>query len=304
MSFTDQTIPSRAYTQTFFYSGTGDGWTTYTVPPGCSTVVVIAYGAGGGGGGGMTRAASLAKSGGGGGGSGSVCSAIYPAFRLPSVLYIKVGAGGSGGTATNGGSTGGSSYVADRSSVGTPNANTLICLGVGGGGGGGGGTSSGTAGSAGAATTTTTATYLNSCIGFNAQTLGDGIAGNTTSVNNLTITGWATTGGTCGGGADASNITRAGGSILSPSSSSRLPADVVGGDPHSTGGGDPGFQGYTDSTALIGLGGTGGGACAITGTGGAGGIGGLGSGGGGGGAGVTGGTGGAGGNGCVRIVAF
>lgn len=86
-------------------------WGTLQRPCGVSMAHIICIGGGGGGGGGFTGV-SLGAGGGGSGGSSGVTRVTLPAVFLPKVLYIQVGAGGSGGGPTVTGGSGILSYVA------------------------------------------------------------------------------------------------------------------------------------------------------------------------------------------------
>ena len=83
-------------------------------PRGISSILITAIGGGGGGGGGFSAASGSNKAGGGGGGSGSISRLYLPAFVIPDVLEITVGAGGSGGATTVAGSSGGQTIVLEH----------------------------------------------------------------------------------------------------------------------------------------------------------------------------------------------
>lgn len=83
-------------------------WQTWRKPLGVSMVNVICIGGGAGGGGGAVGAGAGS---GGGAGSSGITRVTVPAFLIPDSLYIQVGAGGAGVTASQGGS-GILSYVA------------------------------------------------------------------------------------------------------------------------------------------------------------------------------------------------
>lgn len=86
-----------------------DEWQTWVSPRGAIMLMIICVGGGGGG-----AAGDVGGSFGGSGGAGSqVVRTIMPAFLLPQTLYVRVGAGGRGGTsASRPGQTGGASMVA------------------------------------------------------------------------------------------------------------------------------------------------------------------------------------------------
>lgn len=131
---------------------------TWTKRPGAKAVQMIAIGAGGGGGGGAASSNNLSRTGGGGGGGGANGQIIYTADQLPSTLYIRVGASGTGGTSTAAGGAGGNSTIAAADPI--TSSTSVYCMGGGGGGGKGGGdqlvtVGGGGGGTAGAGTTGT-----------------------------------------------------------------------------------------------------------------------------------------------------
>lgn len=98
---------------------TNTQWHTWIKPLGVSSIFIMCVGGGGGGGGGATRASGTGG-GAGGGGSSSTTRVLIPAWSVPDVLYVEVGAGGAGGAAAASGANGLLSYVAiypDNSTV-------------------------------------------------------------------------------------------------------------------------------------------------------------------------------------------
>lgn len=282
----------------------GVGWSAWTKRPGSTMVSILCLGGGGGGGNGVVGAVSTAA-GGGGGGSGGLAYGEFPSYMLPDVLFVSVGFGG----AANGG--GQITRVCLGPSGAAANDHLLIANG-GGAGGNASGATGGTAGSAASATIVGSQPL----IGFGVYTLlagQAGIAGGGTGAGaNLTlpVTGIRVTGGTGGGGLGAAGSTgAAGGSFVVAGS---FPAHAGGVPPGTTtGGGNPGSNGFS-ALGQYGYfyGGTGGsstGGAASSGGGGQGGAGGFGCGGGGGGGALTGrtqGLGGKGGDGLVIITSW
>lgn len=178
---------------------TAAGTTSWTAPPGVTSVQVQCWGAGGGGGGGT------ALSGGGGGGG------EYAAQTLsvtPGLSYsLVVGAGGTGGTAATNGAAGGISTFTGDSAVtitahgGGGGAGTALTgTNPGGAGGTGSGASTAYAGGAGAAGTATTS-------GGGGSSAGTGSAGNA-------ATGTSGASAPTGGGAGGSGGSGGGGGII------------------------------------------------------------------------------------------
>lgn len=98
--------------QVFYYTGT-DSWQMWQKPPNTKFINFFLVGGGAGGQSGGLNAAST-RNGGAGGGSAAFSYITIPSFAVPNTLYIQVGAGGSGGTATISnaqGGAGGISYV-------------------------------------------------------------------------------------------------------------------------------------------------------------------------------------------------
>lgn len=162
-------------------------WTTEWVKPqGASMVWFTLIGAGGGGGG-VDATNSFF---GAGGGSGAVTNCMVPAFLIPDVLQIRVGAGGAAGTtATSGGSgTITTVFYQQKASSG------YTLLTANGGAGGAAGTGGGSAPSAagGAASTSTN---------FSAAGFFQSVAGQDSTTSGTSQTPSATTflsGGTAG----------------------------------------------------------------------------------------------------------
>jgi len=293
-------------------------WYTWYKPTTAKFIQILCVGGGSGGGGGGASAAGVSGAGGSGGGGSPYETVCIPAILLPSVLFIKPGFGGLGGTgqvqggaAATDGAAGRASYVSIR-----PNTTNQNCVAVS----GGNSTSTGklasgaTNGAASGTTIVSTASiHPLASLGILAQSAAgqtSGAGGTTGSGGNITpmTTGNIVSSGSGGGGVNAGTTTAAGGQILN---SGFLGNAFSGG----AAGGGRGRDGY-DFTGNLGdmdlpfvtTGGTGGGSNTSTLTGGAGGNGGPGSGGGGGGgtngAGSVGGAGGNGGPGFVVISWF
>ena len=279
------------------------GVRTWNKPLGCSMVFILALGPGGGGGGGFAAATSTARGGSGGGGSGALATLLIPAFCLPDVLYVKIGAGGLGGNSGATGSAGGTTFVYTASDQ--PFA--LFQVGVGAGGAVGTAAAAGSGGF-GAASNVNTHYMARSGIyttfaGLQGGSGGiiTGTAGSDASI--LAANGSPTTGGGGGGSIGTANTPFAGGGTTT----TLFPA-LPGG----ASAGGAGIGGYNRGMHLdvqtlrrdvfLSSGGSGGGSSTTTG--GRGGDGGYGGGGGAGGSGVTGGVGGKGGDGVILIGAF
>ncbi len=80
-------------TQTFTNAGS---WVTWVKPRGAKFVNILCIGGGGGGAGGAVTGVTARGTGGGSGGAGGVVRAYYQASVLPDLLYVYIGAGGSG----------------------------------------------------------------------------------------------------------------------------------------------------------------------------------------------------------------
>jgi hypothetical protein len=281
---------------------TNTQWLTYRRPRGITMLHIICIGGGGGGGGGFTAAAAAAR-GGGGSGGGSACTRVtIPAFLLPEVLYVQVGAGG-GGVGSGGGTA--TSGVLSYVSV-WPNttANNVVAISgaaaaVGGG--------TGTGAAVGAAGTAGTIAVIGSMplagLGHFDLIAGQiGVAGGAVAGANGTAQVLPTTSILCGGGSGGAGTTSAdfaGGAFTATANtlvSEQRPATPAAGS-------NPGSGGPAIWAPFFMFGG-GGGSSSNTAAGGAGGNGAYGAGGGGGGGGTTGGRGGDGGNGIVIITGW
>ena len=191
---------------------------TWIKRPGAKAVQMIAIGAGGGGGGGAASANNLSRTGGGGGGGGANGQIIYTADQLPSTLYIRVGASGTGGTSTAAGGAGGNSTIAAADPI--TSSTSVYCMGGGGGGGKGGGdqlvtVGGGGGGTAGAGTTGTGSAAVAG--GLPALGAGDltGGGGGGGAVAETTLAGRAEWGGAGGGSTrQFGNTSLVGGSSL------------------------------------------------------------------------------------------
>jgi hypothetical protein len=306
-------VPNSSVNTSIFYANNPtrslfeNGWQTWNKPENCTFVSIVAIGGGGGGAAGGWSAASANRNGGKGGGSSSVTKTLYPAWALPSTLYIQVGNGGLGGsgsastTILASGSDGQLSFVciqptSSANYVLTKSGNSVAT---------GGGIAFGTRGAAGTAATIAFWNYLGL---FESEA---GVAGgNGGSSTSLPGTGVApsfiTCGGAGGGARSLSNVNYNGGMITATVLTPEVPSGSASGI---TAGGN-GFytsmystNGSMLTTPLF-LGGAGGAGSATLG--GNGGNGSYGCGGGGGGASVlaSGSIGGRGGDGLVIITAF
>ena len=280
---------------------------TWRKRPGISMVYMLSHGGAGGGGNGAVGAAGSAAGGGGGGSAGQSILQI-PAYFLPDVLYIQVGAGGVSVTA------GATTKVQAIQGAGTYEVYQAAF-----GGGAGGSASGGTAGTAGAnAIASGISSNVFAGIGMALYISGQvGVAGGTTG-NGVSITG-PTTGlyvssGAGGGGVPAAGNGGNGGDV-NPNATLIFPSIIGGaGSSSATVPGAPGTSGRGGMRFKIpvNFGGSGGGgsnsAAITTGLfGGDGGMGGPGSGGGGGGgcfSGGVAGVGGRGGDGQVLIIGW
>jgi hypothetical protein len=191
---------------------TSVGTTTWTVPVGVTSITAVCVGGGGGASGGS--AASDGGTGGGGGGLSYGSTSVTPG----DILYIRVGAGGTGGRSYNydnnfsqgsAGNAGQSSYIKTGSHSGT----ALLEGGGGAGGafgfgasGGSGGTSTGTvrvgggSGGSGGANDGSRSGGGGGAGGYGGNG-GNGANGSTTD-----LSGSSGTGGAAGGGANANDI--------------------------------------------------------------------------------------------------
>lgn len=272
--------PQGANIQIFNVGGAASDWVK---PQGASFVWMTLIGAGGGG------SSNSSNNGGDGGGSGAVTNFMGPAFLMPDVLRISVGAGGIGtpsGTSANGGN-GGATTVVYQQKDGT--GYTLLTAN-----GGTGATGNGAGGGAGG--TASAANYF-SCMGFSQYIAGQsGASGNGVSVSASTTTFLS------GGAAGPDDVATAGGNVtanygyVATGGTATNNANRVKGNPY-----------FQTSPIIVGLGGAGGGSRnAATAPSAPGGNGGNGCGGGGGGRGDAGytGSGGNGGDGLVVIITW
>lgn len=307
-NFTDIT----ANHQIFYTNGSGDAWQTWQKPKNVGWVYITCIG--GGGGGGSSPNSSGNQAGGGGGASSSLTKILIPSNLLPDLLYIQVGPGGAGGTASSENSVDGSlSYVSILPSKTA--TDVVIASGTAAAGRGLRGTSTVGSGQGGAG-----GTAFTSAVGILSELgIWQSIAGRGGSDGGYTTFGQSVlgisggiilTGGAGGGGLATGGIDYQGGSI----STVGLVPSLTGG----AAGGGAGRSGYatvipnrllysSTKNPMIFTGGSGGGGNAtISGGGGNGGNGQIGCGGGGSGAidGGTGRVGGRGGNGLVLITTF
>lgn len=275
----------------------------WTKPANARQVEVYLFGAGGGGGSGRRGAASSARYGGGGAGTGSVFINKLDASVFAATENIWIGSGGTGAAAitvdnTNGltGQGGGICLVGGNGSQGTAK---IICPG-------------GTGGAGGTATANGGNTVPGQAI---YGVYGTGQYGTSTSnpngfTGNALFTMRPLTGGTFGGGIDATNVRNAGQSLQNRDMTFNNIYLISGG----SAAGAAGNNGTSTTTnaqfVLMSIGGTGGAAGDTAGTiaGGTGGNGAICCGGGGGGASTNGANSGAGGNGgngyCIMITYF
>ena len=99
----------------------------FTVPLGCTSLLVYAFGGGGGGGqGGIGDTNTAAAACGGGGGAGAIASTrLLTGVKPGDVVAVAIGAGGSGaGSQTNDGGTGGTTSVGSLSFLGGAGGST------------------------------------------------------------------------------------------------------------------------------------------------------------------------------------
>jgi len=114
-------IPSQQLQTTTFYA-TGN-FQTWNKPRNAKFIEIFCLGAGAGGS--IATVGTGARNGGNGGAAGGIVRGIIPAFLLPDTLYILVGKGGIGSSASNtAGGTGGISYIGLQPST---SEQTLIC---------------------------------------------------------------------------------------------------------------------------------------------------------------------------------
>ena len=270
------------------------GWQIYVIPRGVNMVSFLSVSGGGGGGGGMTSATVGNQGGGGAGGSGGFTLLVLPRFLLPDTVYVQVGKGGAGGTASNNGIPGSFTQITLYPGA-TIAAQTLVysqganqgSAAIGGGAGGLG------------ASVTSTSNLMYSTVGVYTSSGGQtGGAGGAASANGTSITWGALGSGLCAGaGGGGGNAGGTGGNVIGDSVFNNVVPTISGGAP-----GQPGNSGASFQSKMIFTGGAGGGG--TNGVAGNGGFGGFGCGGGGGGGGITGGSGGDGGNGFAIITTW
>lgn len=293
-------IPATNATSQIYYT-MGSAWQTWQKPRGAKFIQIFAIGGGGGGGGGGASTGATTRSGGGGGGSAAYCRGFYPAFLLPDLLYIQVGAGGAGGNSNGPGSQGTVSHVSVAPSIAVSPGILSSGNTNGGSGGNAGASGNATGGTGGLIAVVPGNAILGGALGLgiiavagvNGQTglttAGNGSAAFTS--NNLAM------GGASGGFKNGTAGTFGNGGTNTGATVGVI-ANVNGG--LQSGSAESGYASLSPFCSMSGAGG--GGTAAVGGTGGNGGNGGYGSGGGGGGAGVTaGGRGGRGGDGLVII---
>lgn len=241
-------------------------WIAWNKPRGVAMIDILAVGAGGGGGGGGSPS-SATNFGGTGGGAGSVASLIIPASYLPDVLYIFVGTGGAGGTATSNGSVGQNTIISTQPNNST-NSMVVLCYG-----GNGGVAGTNTVATVAPANTAAPTLYSLGYGGISTLSIGPGSNAHAAGVyapTNRYYEDYLSL--TCPGGAGAGGVNNKGAQILARQT---FISPVI-------------KDGYTLWKPLITVGGAGGNSSASTSTSGtAGGAGGFGSGGGGGGIGGT-----------------
>jgi hypothetical protein len=283
--------------QIFQYNGSTT-WQTWNKPRNAKFVSFFVIGGGGGGGGGAAGS-GVGRVGGAGGGSSSLTTGIFPAFAIPDMLHIQVGAGGIGGVSAGAGVAGGITYVSTY--PGTARTNVVVSSG----------TTGAVAGNGGSTLTPAGGTIFspaNALISYNSLLNGlagaTGGAGSSTTGTAVTILRLPLSGGAGGGGSSSVNTNFAGGAINSYSYLEQIPGGAATGGAGAGGYCSP-FHGIKKQDILLFTGGSGGGGNGA-GTGGTGGNGAYGCGGGGGGAGTTsrGGFGGNGGNGLVIITTW
>lgn len=276
--------PQNGYREIFYYTGQTQYW---EVPRSVQYLRIMCIGGGGGGAGGS----SATNNGGAGGSSGSIIFSLVPAYAVPDILAIYVGAGGKGSTPGNTGGVGQNTSVQGSQGTFLPN----VCFAY------GGNTASqpglGTSGGTTTSVTLTSVPLANQYywFGFNGQAGGSSGTGTGSSVA-FPTSGALLTGGAGGGGRGTGTTYNLGGAILVPASQDSK--YTIFNQVNSSVNGVEMFYPLLLSTG-------GGGGNATSSVGGNGGNGGFGSGGGGGGsAPLGGGNGGDGGNGLVIIEAW
>ena len=293
-------------------------WQTWRKPRGAKMVYMLAVGGGSSGGTGVNTAVS--SGGGAGGGTGGQSSLLIPAMFLPDVLYIQAGQGGAPIITSGGvGAIGTPTYVTIEAANAVI-AQATVLFATAGPVTGAAATASagGVAGSAAAV-----ATLANMPLGARGQsTLLAGQAGSAGGSGvpaiggtvTIPLTGLIVTGGTGGGGANASVATGSNGGPINLTTAmlgTEFFSSLIGGVGSATSTPSlPGMPGYSAKNFMMNYGGTGGGGTSNTagGNAGAGGDAAPGSGGGGAGAPTTTNTtvprSGAGGPGFVIIISF
>jgi len=269
-------------------------------------VLFVGIGSGSGGGGGWTRAAGTPGGGAGGGATGGMARVLVPAFLIPDVLYLQIGAGGVGGPATTtigggNGSPGIRTYVSVSPSTVANNVLLVSSNAAPTAGQSGDSTAAGSNGIA--ATIATIANMPLAAMGIFSMIAGQdgGIGAPQTGSDGISVT-FPTTGLRVTGGAGGAGVTAVdfAGGIITPTANSYLGEQCAAAP---AAGSASGSGGRLIMWPLFGLGGCGGSA-SNAGNGGDGGNGGIGSGGGGAGSGVTGGAGGVGGSGLIEITCW
>tara|TARA_R110000868_G_scaffold47021_1_gene154680 strand:- start:837 stop:1670 length:834 start_codon:yes stop_codon:yes gene_type:complete len=272
----DYPTPQGANIQIFTTGGTASNSGTtsdWVKPQGASFIWVTLIGAGGAGGDGSSTVGA------GGGGSGAVTNYMGPAFLIPDVLRVTVGA-----TGVSGGVGGAASTLVYQAKDGT--GYTLLSANGG---------NSGTAGTAGATGGAASTSNYFSCMGFfqsvagqdGAAGSGTGAGGDQTNSNTTFLSGGA------GGAGAAANV----GGAVTANYGLVIPNTTAGGTVR-------GANGFFQRQPIVGLGGAGGTTSTTSGT--AGGRGAIGCGGGGAGedAVASGFAGGLGGDGMVVIITW
>ncbi len=282
---------------------------TWPVPREARFLYMTTIGGAGGGQAGTGNSAGTSRAGGAGGGSAGVSHALYLTRMLPSLLYLNVGGGGTGGvTSAAVGNTGLGTYIAATATTGIAESTILYANG---------GTGGGSGGQAGVQATLNNTRVAYRAISFNpvaAQLAGGsgGTAGGIVDPTSQTYNAFL--GGGVGGAGTNTSTPHSGANVVTfgndnifqvPATTFLVPGGVAGGyvdgcDGHSN---FPNCMFIGASvTPMYFLGGSGG-ASSDAGAGGKGGHGAWGCGGGGGGAGVTGshGIGGNGGPGLIII---
>jgi hypothetical protein len=304
-------IPDGTANTTIFYANNPTGssdnsWQTWSKPENCTFVSIIAIGGGGAGSAGGAGAVSQVRNGGKGGGSSSITKTLYPAWALPSTLYIQVGNGGLGGSGSASGTilaTGSNGQLSYVSIIPTSSANYILVKSgnAPSTGGGPGYTQNGAGGTA------ATIAFWNYLGLFESEVGVAGANGGNSTANGTSVTpSFITCPGAGGGSRSSTNVSTNGGMVISTVLTPEIPSGSATGN---VTGSDGVFTSLFSSNGSIiltplYLGGAGGAGSATIG--GPGGRGSYGSGGGGGGAALTGGSGlgGNGGDGLVIITAF